>query len=80
MRLHSWNRAKPRVQQPPPHGLIPAELAIEIAHQSSNLLLADGKPHKGFAAEYLYFAAVLLGVNLSLSSHPDITEFKIRSS
>jgi transcription initiation factor TFIIB len=79
VRLHSWNLAKPRFQQPPPQGLIP-ELAIEIAHKSSNHLLADGKSPKGVAAGYIYFAAMLLGVNLSLSSHPDITEFKIRSS
>jgi len=37
--------------------LIP-ELAIEIAHQSSNHLLADGKSPKGVAAGYIYFAAM----------------------
>ncbi|MDQ6667874.1 MAG: hypothetical protein M3Y53_06560 [Thermoproteota archaeon] len=55
------------------------ELAIEIAHKSSNHLLADGNSSKEVAAGYIYFAAMLFGVNLSLSSHPDITEFKIRS-
>ncbi|MGB6674176.1 MAG: hypothetical protein WBE34_17245 [Candidatus Nitrosopolaris sp.] len=55
------------------------ELAIEIAHESSNHLLADGNSLKRVAAGYIYSVAMLLGVNLSLPSHPGITEFKIRS-
>jgi transcription initiation factor TFIIB len=54
-------------------------LAIEIAHKSHDHLLVDGKSPNELAAAYLYFAAILLGVNLSLSSLTGITEFKIRS-
>jgi transcription initiation factor TFIIB len=53
-------------------------LAIEIAHKSNDHLLVDGKSPNGLAAAYLYFAAILLGVNLPLSSLTGITEFKIR--
>jgi hypothetical protein len=52
-------------------------LATEIAQKSNNHL-AESKLDV-VAAAYLYFAAILLGVNLPLSSFPDITEFNIRS-
>jgi len=54
-------------------------LATEIAHQSSNQLFVDAKSPNALAAAYLYFAAILLGVNLPLSSLVGITEFEIRS-
>jgi transcription initiation factor TFIIB len=54
-------------------------LAIEIAHKSNNHLLVDGKSPNWLAAAYLYFAAILLGVNLPLSSLAGVTEFQIRS-
>jgi transcription initiation factor TFIIB len=54
-------------------------LAIEIAHKSHDHLLVDGKSPNGLAAAYLYFAAILLGVNLPLSSIAGVSEFKIRS-
>ncbi|MDP9290309.1 MAG: hypothetical protein M3P08_19225 [Thermoproteota archaeon] len=54
-------------------------LATEIAHKSNNHLLVDGKSAIGLAASYLYFAAILLGVNLPLSSTAGITEFQIRN-
>ena len=54
-------------------------LATKIAHKSSNQLLVDGKSPNGLAAAYLYFAAILLGVNLTLSSLASVTEFEIRS-
>jgi transcription initiation factor TFIIB len=54
-------------------------LATEIAHKSNNHLLVDGKSRHALAAVYLYFAAILLGVNLPLSSFTGITEFQIRS-
>jgi transcription initiation factor TFIIB len=54
-------------------------LAIEIAHKSNNHLLVDGKSPNGLAAAYLYFAAILLGVDLPLSSLVGISEFQIRS-
>jgi transcription initiation factor TFIIB len=53
-------------------------LAIEIAHKSNDHLLVDGKSPNGLAAAYLYFAAILLGVNLPLSSIAGVSEFKIR--
>ena len=54
-------------------------LATKIAHKSSNQLLVDGKSPNGLGAAYLYFAAILLGVNLTLSSLAGVTEFQIRS-
>jgi transcription initiation factor TFIIB len=54
-------------------------LATEIAHKSNNHLLAVGKSPNALAAAYLYFAAILLGVSLPLSSLAGITEFQIRS-
>ncbi|MDQ6862803.1 MAG: hypothetical protein M3044_03150 [Thermoproteota archaeon] len=54
-------------------------LATEIAHKSSNHLLVDGKSPNALAAAYLYFSAILLGVNLPLSSIAGITDFEIRS-
>ena len=54
-------------------------LATEIAHKSNDLLLVDGNSPNGLAVAYLYFAAILLGVNLPLSSLAGITEFQIRS-
>jgi transcription initiation factor TFIIB len=54
-------------------------LATELAHKSNNHLLVDCKSPNGLGAAYLYFAAILLGVNLPLSSLDGITEFKIRS-
>src|SRR5437870_26236 len=54
-------------------------LAIEIAHKSHDHLLVDGKSPNSLAAAYLYFAAILLGVNLPLSSLTGISEFQIRS-
>jgi transcription initiation factor TFIIB len=54
-------------------------LASELAHKSNNHLLADGKSPNGLAAAYLYFAEILLGVNLPLSSLAGITEFQIPS-
>src|SRR3989442_4072981 len=53
-------------------------LAIEIAHKSHDHLLVDGKSPNSLAAAYLYFAAILLGVNLPLSSLAGVSEFKIR--
>ena len=55
------------------------KLATKIAHKSSNQLLVDGKSPNELAAAYLYFAAILLGVNLTLSSLASVTEFEIRS-
>ena len=54
-------------------------LATKIAHKANNHLLVDGKSPKVLAAAYLYIAAILLGVELPLSSFAGITEFKIRS-
>ena len=54
-------------------------LATEIARKSNNHLLVDRKSPNALAAAYLYFAAILLGVNLPLSSLAGITEFQIRS-
>jgi transcription initiation factor TFIIB len=54
-------------------------LATEIDHKSNNHLLVDGKSPNALVAAYLYFAAILLGVNLPLSSLAGITEFQIRS-
>jgi transcription initiation factor TFIIB len=54
-------------------------LAIDIAHKSNDHLLVDGKSPYGLAASYLYFAAILLGVNLPLPNLAGITEFQIRS-
>jgi transcription initiation factor TFIIB len=54
-------------------------LATEIAHKSNNHLLADGKSPNELAAAYLYFAAIVLGVKLPLSSIAGISEFQIRS-
>jgi transcription initiation factor TFIIB len=53
-------------------------LATELAHRCTNHLLVDGKSPNALTAAYLYFAAILLGVNLPLSSLTGITEFKIR--
>ena len=54
-------------------------LATRIAHKANNHLLVDGKSPNVLAAAYLYFSAILLDVNLPLSSFAGITEFKIRS-
>jgi transcription initiation factor TFIIB len=54
-------------------------VATELAHKSSNQLVAVGKSPSGLAASYLYFAAILLGVNLPVSSLAGVTEFQIRS-
>jgi transcription initiation factor TFIIB len=55
-------------------------LATELAHKSSNQLIADSKSPKALAAAYLYFSAILLGVvNMPLSSLAGITDFEIRS-
>jgi transcription initiation factor TFIIB len=54
-------------------------LAIEIAHKSNDHLLVDGKSTNGLAVAYIYFAAILLGVDLPLSSLAGITDFEIRS-
>ncbi len=54
-------------------------LAIEIALKSNNHLLVDGQSANGLSTAYLYFAAILLGVNLPLSSLAGVTEFQIRS-
>jgi transcription initiation factor TFIIIB Brf1 subunit/transcription initiation factor TFIIB len=54
-------------------------LATEIAHKCGNQLLIDGRFANGLAAAYLYFSAILLGVNLNLSSITGITDFEIRS-
>jgi transcription initiation factor TFIIB len=53
-------------------------LATELSHNPNNHLLVDGKSPNGLAAAYLYFAAILLGVNLPLSSIAGVSEFKIR--
>jgi transcription initiation factor TFIIB len=56
-------------------------LATELAHDPNNHLLVDGKSPNGLAAaSYLYFDAILLGVNLPLTSLAGITEFQTRSS
>jgi transcription initiation factor TFIIB len=54
-------------------------LAAELYHKSNNHFLADGRSPNGLAASYLYFAAILLGVNLLLSSIVRVSEFEIRS-
>ncbi|MGB7956170.1 MAG: hypothetical protein WCF23_19525 [Candidatus Nitrosopolaris sp.] len=54
-------------------------LATQLAHKSDIHLLSDGRSPNGLAAAYLYFAAILLGVNLPLSSLTGVTEFQIRS-
>jgi transcription initiation factor TFIIB len=54
-------------------------LAIDIAHKSNDHLLVVGKSPNGLVAAYLYFAAILLGVNLPLSSIAGVSEFQIRS-
>ena len=54
-------------------------LATELSHNPNNHLLADGKSSNALAAAYLYFAAILLGVNLPLSSLGGVSEFEIRS-
>jgi transcription initiation factor TFIIB len=54
-------------------------LATELSHNPNNHLLVDGKSPDGLAAAYLYFATILLGINLSLSSLTGITDFEIRS-
>src|SRR6266487_5011839 len=53
-------------------------LATELAHKSNRYLLVDGKSPNGLAAAYLYFAAILLGVNLPLSSITGISEVQVR--
>ena len=50
-------------------------LATEISRQST---YADGKPSNGLAAAYIYFAAILLGINVPLSIIAGVSEFKIR--
>jgi transcription initiation factor TFIIB len=45
-------------------------LATELAHKSNNHHLAVGKSPSGLAVSHLYFAAIVLGVNLILSSIP----------
>ena len=58
------------------------KLAIGIAHQSNNHLLADGKSPNGLAAAYIYLAATLLGLNLpqiELSNLTGVTEVTIRN-
>lgn len=54
-------------------------LAIEIAHMSNDHLLVDSKSPNGLAAAYLYFATILLDVNLPLSSIAGIIDFEICS-
>ena len=54
-------------------------LAMEIAHKSNDHLLVDGRSPNGLAAAYLYFSAILLGVNLPLSRIVRVSEFEIRS-
>ena len=49
------------------------------SHKSNNHLLVDGKSPNGLAASYLYFVAIVLGVNLPVSSLAGVTEFQIRS-
>jgi transcription initiation factor TFIIB len=53
-------------------------LATELAHKYNNHLHADGKSPSGLAASYLYFAAILLGVNLPLSRIAEVSDFEIR--
>jgi transcription initiation factor TFIIB len=53
--------------------------AIEMAHKSNDHLLVDSKSPNGLAAAYLYFSAILLDVNLPLSSIAGIIGFEIRS-
>jgi len=53
-------------------------LATEIARKSHDHLLVDGKSPNVLAAAYLYFSAILLGVNLPLASIAGVSEFKIR--
>jgi len=53
-------------------------LATELAYKSNNQLIADSKSPNVLAAAYLYFSAILLGVDLSLSSIADISDFEIR--
>lgn len=57
-------------------------LAIELAHKTSNNLMADGKSPNGIAAAYIYLAAVLLGMNLlqiDVSGLAGVTEVTIRN-
>jgi transcription initiation factor TFIIIB Brf1 subunit/transcription initiation factor TFIIB len=54
-------------------------LAIEIADNSHDHLLIDGKSANGLASAYLYFSAILLGVTLPLSRIVRVSEFEIRS-
>jgi transcription initiation factor TFIIB len=53
-------------------------LATELAYKSNNQLIADSKSPNALAAAYLYFAAILLGVDLSLSSIASVSDFEIR--
>jgi transcription initiation factor TFIIB len=53
-------------------------LATELAYKSNDHLIADSKSPNALAAAYLYFSAILLGVDLPLSSIAGITEFQIR--
>src|SRR5437899_3963132 len=53
-------------------------LATELAYRSNNQLIADSKSPNALAAAYLYFA-ILLGVDLSLSSIADVSDFEICS-
>ncbi|MFB5598953.1 MAG: transcription initiation factor IIB family protein [Nitrososphaeraceae archaeon] len=57
-------------------------LAIDLAHKTSNNLMADGKSPNGIAAAYIYLAAVLLGMNLlqiDVSGLAGVTEVTIRN-
>lgn len=53
-------------------------LATELASKSNNQLTVDSKSPNVLAAAYLYFSAILLGVDLSLSSIADVSDFEIR--
>jgi transcription initiation factor TFIIB len=57
-------------------------LAIEIAHETEDHVLADGKAPNGLAAAYLYIASILVGVNVlqrDISSFSNVTEVTIRN-
>ena len=57
-------------------------LALEIAKKTENHLLSDGKSPNGIAADYLYLASILLGVNIlqmDISKLAGVTEVTIRN-
>jgi transcription initiation factor TFIIB len=57
-------------------------VAIKMANTPNNHLLADGKSLIGFAAAYIYLAAILLDVNLlhvDLSRLRGVTQVTIRN-